>query len=504
MQRTRIPLTPAPLPYKAGGEGCARIAPLDSSCLRLLATSWILVLTAGCATHYDRIQPVREAFFAGRLDEATTLLDKKRDLRLRNGDVKELDRAMIQLASGRPREAEKILRTIRDRFDHLEQTSLAEKGASFLTDDNIKAYPGEDYEKILIRSFLALSNLLTDGGDASAYALQVTDKQDDVIRKAVERHKEEPQAVLAYKQVALGPYVWAMIAEESPLTLDDAARARLQVVNWAPDFRDAKLDLQRAQHEVPIASGCGALYVFALVGRGPVKEEVAEVPTQVALLIADRIVSANSNRGLPPTLAPVKVPRMLKFPRRADGVAVQVDGRPAGQTATLVDVGEMAWAQHEAKYPYIVAEAVARRVIKKAVIYGAKEAVDAEHWSPESIALSAAGVAWEATESADTRCWSLLPDTIQVLRVELPVGEHELSLCAVKRDLAVGPPAWPIRVAIQDGRNTCVLGMFPEDRLVGRLMVSGQDAAVDGASPASGQGIVTLDGGGSGEAGLLR
>ena len=31
-------------------------------------------------------------------------------------------------------------------------------------------------------------------------------------------------------------------------------------------------------------------------------------------------------------------------------------------------------------------------------------------------------MAWEASEAADTRCWGLLPDKIQVLRIELPAG----------------------------------------------------------------------------------
>ena len=440
----------------------------------------LVLVVSGCATHFDRIEPVRQSFFQGQLDQALVQLDKKKDVRLRNGDVKDLDRAMIQLALGNPREAERTLRKIRDRFDHLEQTSLAEKTASFLTDDNIKAYSGEDYERVMIRAFLALSNLMTDGGDANAYALQMAEKQEEVIAKATKRHAEEPQMVAAYKRVALGPYLKAMLAEESPLTLDDAAKNRLQVVNWEPGFRDGKADLQRAEHEAPLRPGHGALYVFALVGRGPVKEEVAEVPSQVALLIADRIISNNSNRGLPPTIAPVKVPKVRIDGGGPDCIAVSVDGEWKGETATLVDIGGMAVAQHEARYPQIVAEAVARRVVKKAVIYGAKEMIDSEQWSASSIALSALGVAWEATESADTRAWSLLPDRIQVVRMELPVGEHEIQL-KPSRGGRVSPQDFarvrldgPTKVRIREGRHTCILGMFPGQQMIGKLLVSGE------------------------------
>src|SRR5437762_7656638 len=53
--------------------------------------------------------------------------------------------------------AERTLREVRDHFDHLEGPDVAEKTLSFLTDDNSRAYAGEDYEKILIRAFLARS-----------------------------------------------------------------------------------------------------------------------------------------------------------------------------------------------------------------------------------------------------------------------------------------------------------------------------------------------------------
>ncbi len=427
------------------------------------------VCVAGCASHASRLAPIRQEFHAGRLESAEEQIDKHLPKRKREADVLKLDKAMIELTAGRPREAERLLREVRDQFDHLEQSDVGEKALSYVTDDNAVAYAGEDYEKVLIRAFLSISNLLGDGGDAGAYALQVTDKQQQIIAKVTEADPENADIPLAYKQVALGPYVRAMLAEESPLTLSDAAKARAQVVNWAPDFRDAKADLQRAEYEQPIQAGHGALYVFTLVGRGPVKEEVEEVPTQAAMLIADRIVSAVLPRGLPPTLAPVKVPKVFTPTNPADGVLVSVDGRPAGVTATLVDVGEMASRQQEAVASQVMARLIARRVLKKGAIYGAKELVDADPWSPASIALNVVGIAWEATESADTRCWGLLPDRIQVLRLELPAGDHQLSLVPARGHSPVGRASTK-SVRIGEGRNTYVLGNFPERELVGVLM----------------------------------
>ena len=38
--------------------------------------------------------------------------------------------------------------------------------ASMLTDDTARAYAGEDYEKVLVRAMLSISNLMSGGGDA--------------------------------------------------------------------------------------------------------------------------------------------------------------------------------------------------------------------------------------------------------------------------------------------------------------------------------------------------
>uniref|UniRef100_A0A7C4QNT5 Uncharacterized protein n=1 Tax=Schlesneria paludicola TaxID=360056 RepID=A0A7C4QNT5_9PLAN len=444
---------------------------MPSTALMPRIVTVFMLLLAGCATHLDRVAPVREAFFAGDLASAQAAVDAQLRKHRGDQDVLKLDQAMVELAAGRPQSAERLLREVRDRFDHLEQRNLAEDAASLAADDTVRAYPGEDYEKVLIRALLALANLMAGGEDAAAYALQIADKQAQIAARRETEHLDERLYRQAYQQVALGPYIRAMIAEESPLTLDDAVRARVQVASWAPEFRDAQADLQRAQYEVPIPPGQGVLYVFALVGRGPVKEEVHEVATQAALLVADRIVTAVSPRGLPPTLAPVPIPKVVTRTPVAEAIAVQVDEHLVGQTATLVDIGSMAALQQQARYPEIVGRAVARRVLKKGAIYAVKEGVQAAPYSPASLALNAVGIAWEATERADLRCWSLLPDQIQVLRTTLPAGEHELRLAARTRHGQLGAPA-STRVRIHEGRNTYVLCQFPDSRLVGQILTS--------------------------------
>ena len=117
--------------------------------------------------------------------------------------------------------------------------------------------------------------------------------------------------------------------------------------------------------------------------------------------------------------------------------------------------------------------AVARRIVKKGAVYGAKEMSGIEKGSLTGLAVDVAGIAWEATESADTRCWGLLPDQIQVLRVELPAGHHQVALQPIVGSVGVGNVGHRTEpVEIDNGRNTYLLAAVPDNKIVGHVLVS--------------------------------
>jgi len=198
---------------------------------------------------------------------------------------------------------------------------------------------------------------------------------------------------------------------------------------------------------------------------------VVERPTSDALLIADRIVSAVGPYHVPPTLAPIKVPDVHVPPSDIDSVLVSVDGRGIGPTDSLADIALLAESTFRADRNAIVARAVARRVIKKATVVTAKNSMGANNMT--SLGMDLAGIAWEATESADTRCWGLLPRDIQVLRVETPVGTRSLRLSPALGGQRMGG-ARDIDVPVYDGRNTYVLAWFPDARSASQVLCSEQ------------------------------
>ena len=449
---------------------------------RATATACLLALliASGCTSYADRLRTVRQDFYSGNLNAADQFVKKELPKRGRSkeADVLKLERAMVELSSGRAADAERTLREVRDRFDFLEQKDLTEGAASYLTDDTHRAYAGEDYERVLIRAFLTLSNLMHDGSDAGAYALQVNAKQEQIIEAGAKNAKEGAEnPKLAYKRVALGAYVSGMLREATLRDYDDAKRSIQLVANWEPEFKSAKQDLERVTNGRHSAPGNGVVYVFTLVGRGPYKEERNEEPTQVAMLIADQILSAVAKHSVTPTLAPVKVPVVVVPHNQVQSVRVNVDGKEAGLTETITDVGQLASQQFDAVFPHVMARTIVRRCVKKGSLYAAKEATHVENPLAE-LAFDAVGVAWEATENADTRCWGLLPDKIQVRRIELPAGRHHLALQAATES---GQPLGNAEQAdfeVFDGRNTYVLANFPGRSLVGQILVN-RDARGD-------------------------
>jgi uncharacterized protein len=108
-------------------------------------------------------------------------------------------------------------------------------------------------------------------------------------------------------------------------------------------------------------------------------------------------------------------------------------------------------------------------VLKKASIVAAKKGMGTDGLT--SLAMDAAGVAWEATEGADTRCWGLLPREIQIMRIEVPVGTRKIELHPLLNGRVIGP-GHAVTLEAFEGQNSFVLANFPDNRLLGTVSVN--------------------------------
>ena len=454
----------------------------------------VLCLWTGCTSFGERTIKIRNDFANGDLEKANAEIDKAfKKKKQSDTDLLKLNRAIIALSSGKPKEAEMLLREVRDRFDqhgNEQEKRVAEKTLSMLTDDNTVSYAGEDYEKVLIRVFLTLANLMYDGTDAPAYALQIGYKQNEIIQKGIVQDPKDSQKQInpkaeAYRQVAIGKYLIGVMQEATYRNHDDVIKAYEMVNAWEPGFTQGQQDLDRAKRGVHALPGNGVVYVFALVGSGPYKMQQSCDVLQSAQIWTTALLGMMSNRPTIPDFAPVMIPCIVRPRDSVSVLSVSIDGKWNGRTETLTDIGRMAEEQFEAVKSQIIARAVVRRTLKKGILYGTKEAVDANPWV--GLVMDVGGMIWESMETADTRCWNLLPAEIQVTRLEVPTGEHRLTLQPLSRVYSLSHRGYilsegsvPIgnaqskTILVESGRNTYVLANFPVDGLVGDIVVSNE------------------------------
>lgn len=452
-----------------------------ASCLLVLQL-WTTL--AGCASRYAKNLEERRVDFYETVD-----LDKARDNLERcqkRAAAKEktpltLESASLDLAQGRVKDAQTKLRDVRDELDSLDSMcakATGEKLLSLWTDENAASFVGEDYEKVMIRVFLALTELLDNGHDARAYALQIEEKQDMIVRGGL---MDDPKNVgkkinpkASYPRLPIGPYLEGILAEETYLEQGEAARCYRKVMEWSPGFSQGKKDVERAEKGIHSKPGNGRLYLFALIGKGPHKEQTYAEATQFALLVADQIFSATNKYSVPPTIAPIPIPEIVVDSPNIASVALEANGEKVGVSETIVDVNEMATKEFEAVKDLILARAIVRRITKKGTVYVAKEAAQVNPWV--NLAADLGGVVWEATETADTRCWGLLPAKIQVLSVELPARETQIVVYPTDRQGNKIGEACRRTVRIPNNRNAYVMVNYPDRYPVGTLLSSGDDA----------------------------
>lgn len=487
-----------------------RQRPMTGVIVLLLIASWLQI---GCQTHRQVIEQAHESFWQGDLQRSGAELAKAAERPRNDLAVLQLDQAMVEFQKGNFSQSQLLLKQVREELAAIPPASETARNAiSYLTDDTRRAYAGEDHEKLLLQTLLALNSLLRSDGDAVAYSHQLGVECGALLESrpiepvapevATEPPSAEtsplepgPEARVGTERVVLGdtplamplvpkidpirfelafaPLLRAIIRGQSPLHHDELVR-HLQTANeWRPGSELLQAELARAGTGQQAPPGFGSLYVIGLVGRGPRKVTGTEEVTSQALLVADQILSGLGNYTLPPTIAPIKVARIELAPITVDSLRVSINRQELGLTENIGDIGRLALARQQELMPQIVGRAVARRVLKKGLIVAGKSAAGADKDSGNdltSMLYSAAGVAWEAVEQADLRCWSLLPGSIQIYRIDLPAGRHQLDLRGELQGRTVSA-RFGTTVEIRDGQTTFAVATLPDRQAPGRVFV---------------------------------
>lgn len=431
----------------------APVACLFPRFLKLSFALFAATATVSCATYTDSTREIRDALYSNAYSTALEKLDKSSIARSSADTVLyRMERGTILYLSGKYLQAAKEWDLASRRIDELYTVSLSKQAASLAINESFADYEGELHERVLLPIFSGLAYFANGQPDKAIVEARRTNEILQVVNDNTkgqrntfardafahflsgliyESKEEWDAAIVEYRRAldaAEGNKQWQTEVSSRPIA---EALARLaefrrrdelvaQAMKIFPDLTWTKLKDLRAQGEV---------YVVYESGKSPLK-----VPQDVPVPIDNGIVN-------------ISFPVYKRSYYSARQAFVYVDNVRVGQTTVMQDVGKLAEQALSDRRGRDIPRMIARVIAKDQASRAAGRA--AGNLGP--LVRLATSVAGAVTERADTRAWTSLPDTLQVLRVPVPANK----VVRVKVDPNAGPPT-EFSVNLRPGEKTLV------------------------------------------------
>lgn len=298
-----------------------------------------------------------------------------------------------------------------DRFAEIKDyTKISEEVASFITNDNMKVYKGEDFENVMISTYLAMDYALKgDREGALVEARRVNRK----LYLMVSEGKRK------YRQNAFARYLSSILYEANR------------------DWNDAYVDLKKTLELTDTLPSLGR-DLWRVAWFNGITEDLEKWEKQFGLSEEDKAAAKalhpRNKKGeiivlFENGISPMKVPHpnmqsIPTFRPRYNPVKharVTVDEKESGETYPLFDVESIAIQNLKENYDAIIAKKVAKTVAREVLAH--KLARDER---PGLAAL--VWIFMAATDQADLRSWQLLPKDLQIARITVDPGVHTVQL----------------------------------------------------------------------------
>lgn len=370
-----------------------------------------LLLISGCANYASRVREARNYFEWEQYDLASAKLKELAERKDNDELLYWMDLGLVQHTAGQYAEAIESFLKASKIGDSSDYTSVVTEAATVALNDNVKAYPGEHFEKLLVNMYLAIDyTLLGKYEDALVECRQVNRKLEKMIN----------EGGFPYQQNAFAKYLAASLFE-AEREYNDAFVDYRQLYKWDGAIpylstgllrmADRMKDLQALENykkifpqdkDYKLDKGEGEVILLLEQGKAPIKEPSPQF-----------------------RLAPMFVSR----PYSSDYGVLHLAGseKVQAQSATLFDIEATAIRELEHKLGLILAKKIGGVVAKEVLSNAIAE-------STKSEALGdIIRIILHLTDQADLRSWSTLPARLQLARLKLPAGRHDLALDMVSR-----------------------------------------------------------------------
>ncbi len=376
----------------------------------------VCMMLVSCATYSQYAHSLREGLLHGDPDTSLAIAEKKDPEH--KEIVASLEKGMLRRMTNDYSGSNKIFEVAKQEIEKLYGISITENIASLTINDTFRGYEGDRFEQLLLHAYMAMNYIQQEKfDDARVEMLQANIKmmewgdepEEDAFLRYLEgiiyeNLNEEDNALISYRK-ALTVYKekGGQHYPPIPIILKKDLLRLLSENGLNSEFDKTKIELDMAAYKpVEINSQFGEVVVILNNGLAPIKSEAA-------LPIFSTEVQQNLRIAFP-VYRDVK--DILYKP------AIEVDQQQI--TMDMVeDIDALARYSLNQKMPGIMARATARAVVK----YNTQQSQ--QDGSFAGLLLTVTNL---VTERADTRSWTTLPQAIQLQRIRLPVGEHQMDI----------------------------------------------------------------------------
>lgn len=382
------------------------------------ATTWF----ASCASYTQQSEKVRAAVYDHNYDAALEKIEKSELSKAERDKVLfHLERGTIFYLKENYKDAAKEWSAATRRMEELYTISVSSQAASLAVNESYSDYEGEEHEKILSTVFTALAYFANNEPNKAIVEARKTNELFKVLNREASTQSNYNSDSFAHYLAGLiyeSKMEWDAAIVEYRLGLDAArenktwygnvsAKPIAESLGRLAEFRRRSELVSQLKSEFPgitwtpmqKLAESGEVFVVYEAGRSPIK-----YPEDVAFPISGSIVR-------------------LSFPAYRDvhysshGSSVWVDGQNRGRTVIVQDIGELAKKALSERRGKDLARMAARVIAKD-------QAARAVGRNLGPFGQLAASIVGAVTETADTRGWTLLPDTVQILRVQVPANKE--------------------------------------------------------------------------------
>ena len=412
---------------------------------------WVLVLLLlpGCAAvrNYDaELYTTLERAQSGAIEDAIKLLESNN--RLREKDLLYyLELGMLHRLAGRYEESQKAWKAAAAYIEASNAGGLAEVASfmrglsSYAISDKLRAYPGYDYEKVMLLTYMALNHLALGDYDGARVAIKQAHELEAQIAELRARQYAEVEesarsrgARTSFKE--LNGYPVETIDTPEVNALKNSYQSALS--HYLAGFiYEALGEPSLAAPGYRLANELHPGQPLLEEALGGLDQRVAapdDGMTDVLVIIGSGSAPAIQSRSF--TL-PVGVERKLLFiPYAFPVITSRLSAIPTQVTvekqrlpvARIASIDLMARRRLKDDMPGIMLRATIRSTLTATMQYQAQRAAEREQTAAIALAAGILTVGSMALASADDRTWRALPADVSIARGRLPRGKRTITL----------------------------------------------------------------------------